>query len=598
MHPPIEDYALIGDMHTAALVSRAGSIDWLCLPRFDGAAVFAALLGTGEHGAWRIGPAAADARTTRSYRGDTMVLSTRFETGDGEAELIDFMPVPAREGHVSVVRVVRGLRGAVEMLFDLAMRFDYGRTVPWVRRTEYGISAVAGPHAIDVHSPIELSGEDFHTVAQFTVREGDELAFTFTSHPSHRPPPEPVDALAALDETQAWWERWMGAHEVTDEWHGLVRRSLLTLKALTYAPTGGMVAAPTTSLPTYIGGARNWDYRYCWLRDATFTLYTLLITGFREEAQRWEDWLLRAVAGRPDQLHVMFGIGGERLLPEVELDWLPGYMDSKPVRVGNAASTQLQLDVFGEVMDVFHVARRYGLATDGDSWRMQRAMMATLEQVWREADEGIWEIRGPRRHFTHSRVMSWVAFDRAVKAVERWGLDGPVERWRQLREEIHREICDNAYKEAKGAFTQHYETDELDSSVLMMPLVGFLPATDPRMVSTIEAIQRELTDDGFVHRYRTASGVDGLEGDEGAFVLCTYWLADALILAGRREEGRALFEKIAGIANDVGLLSEEYDPNAKRLLGNYPQAFSHIGLVNTAENLLLDKGPAHHRAIA
>jgi GH15 family glucan-1,4-alpha-glucosidase len=597
MHAPIEDYALIGDLHTAALVSRDGSIDWLCLPRFDGAAVFAALLGTPEHGRWRIGPAGGGARVVRAYRGDTMVLGTRFETAEGEAELIDFMPVPATEGQVVVARVVRGLRGAVPMEFDLAMRFDYGRTVPWVRRTDYGINAVAGPHAVDVRSPVQLEGEDFHTLARFVVREGDEVAFTLTSHPSHRPPPDPIDALAALDETQRWWERWMGAHEVTDEWQGLVRRSLLTLKALTYAPTGGMVAAPTTSLPTFIGGARNWDYRYCWLRDATFTLYTLLITGFREEAQRWEEWLLRAVAGRPDQLHVMFGIGGERLLPEVELDWLPGYMESRPVRVGNAASTQLQLDVFGEVMDVFHVARRYGLTLDGDSWRMQRAMLTTLEQVWREADEGIWEIRGPRRHFTHSRVMSWVAFDRAVKAVERSGLDGPVDRWRQIRDEIHREVCERAYHATKGAFTQHYETDELDSSVLVIPLVGFLPATDPRMVSTIEAIQRELTDDGFVHRYRTASGVDGLEGEEGAFVLCTYWLADALILAGRRAEGRALFEKVAAIANDVGLLSEEYDPKARRLLGNYPQAFSHIGLVNTAENLLLDKGPAHHRSV-
>ena len=611
----IEDYALIGNTYTAALVGRDGSIDWLCMPRFDSGACFAGLLGGPEQGRWLLAPDALAQRPTstgesttaagpkaravrRSYRRDTLILETEFELEDGaRAAVIDFMPILDLEDRVDLVRIVEGRRGTVPMRMEAAFRFDYGRIVPWVRRRDYGLSAIAGPDAIELRTPVEMHGENFTTVANFSVGEGERIPFTLTWYPSHRPEPDERSATQMLDETETSWREWSALCTVTGRWREQVMRSLITLKALTYSPTGGIVAAPTTSLPEKIGGVRNWDYRYCWLRDATFTLYSLLTSGYTEEAIAWGEWLLRAVAGSPRELQIMYGLAGERRLTELELPWLPGYERSAPVRAGNAAHDQFQLDVYGEVMDVLHVARRHSVILRDDAWPMQQILMEFLESHWDQPDEGLWEVRGPRRHFTHSKVMAWVAADRAVKAVERHGLEGPVERWRSLRAAIHADVCRHGFNPERNAFVQYYGGRALDASLLMIPLVGFLPVNDPRVASTVDAIQRELTRDGFVMRYISEEGsVDGLPSGEGAFLPCTFWLADNLAMMGRYEEARRIFVRLLGVCNDVGLLSEEYDPDLKRQLGNFPQAFTHVFLINTAHNLTLGEGPALHRA--
>ncbi|MDQ3417488.1 MAG: glycoside hydrolase family 15 protein [Acidobacteriota bacterium] len=590
MASKIEDYALIGDCQTAALVARDGSIDWLCFPRFDSPACFAALLGTPEHGRWLIAPADPIRRVTRAYRGDTLVLDTTFETDTGAVTLTDCMPI--RTGQPDVVRLVRGVRGTVRMRTELVIRFDYGSVTPWVRRTESGLSAVGGPDTIEVHTPVPLRGEGWTTAGEFEVAEGDQVPFVLTWHQSHEDAPRPVDAALAIEATVNWWHAWSATCSYQGEWRDAVVRSLITLKALTYTPTGGMVAAPTTSLPEHIGGKRNWDYRYCWLRDSTFTLAALIQSGYIEEANAWRRWLLRAVAGRGDELHIMYGLSGERRLPEQELPWLPGYENSAPVRIGNAAYNQFQLDVFGEVLDCLHLGRLFDLNDDGGEWRIERELLKRLEAVWQQPDEGIWEVRGPKRHFTHSKLMAWVAFDRAVKDVERFGLEGPVDRWRSLRDQLHREICHQGFDVGRNTFVQYYGGHEVDASLLMMAEVGFLPPSDPRIVGTVAAIERDLLRDGFVDRYRTDSGVDGLPTGEGAFVLCTYWLADNYALMGRTAEAREVFERLLAVRNDVGLLAEEYDPIDRRQLGNFPQAFSHLGLINTARNLTQHDKPA------
>jgi GH15 family glucan-1,4-alpha-glucosidase len=588
----IEDYGLIGDGQAAALVSRDGSIDWLCLPRFDSPACFAALLGTPENGQWRVAPAAPVRSVRRRYREDTLVLETDYETEAGSVTLVDFMP--PRSTQPDLVRIVMGRSGRVPMRTDLSVRFDYGWVVPWVRREDGGIVAVGGPEILHLRSDVELHGEDFRTAGDFDVVQGQTVSFVLSWHPSHLARPAVASAEQALRETEDWWREWARACAYEAEWREAVLRSLITLKALIYAPTGGIVAAPTASLPELLGGARNWDYRYCWLRDATFTLYALLENGYRDEARAWREWLLRAVAGKASQLQIMYGLAGERRLPELELDWLPGYEGSRPVRIGNAAHGQFQLDVFGEVADVLHLCRRKGLQPTRDGWRLQGGLLEYLESRWEEPDEGIWEVRGPRRHFTHSKMMAWVALDRAVKDAERYGLDAPLDRWRALRDRIHAEVCARGYDAERGAFVMCYGGKDLDASLLMMPLVGFLPAADPRVGRTVEAIERELLRDGLVRRYREDSCVDGLSGGEGTFLLCSFWLADNYALLGRHDDARRLFERLLGIRNDLGLLSEEYDPVAGRMLGNFPQAFSHVGLVNTARNLALH-GPAADR---
>ncbi len=595
MSKPIEDYALIGDTQTAALVGRDGSIDWLCLPRFDSGACFAALLGDSRHGRWLIAPTGGATRTRRRYVGDTLVLETETETADGTVRLIDCMP--PRQTQPDLVRVVEGVRGRVPMRMELVVRLDYGAVVPWVRRLDGTLSLVAGPDALELRTPVETRGLGLRTVAEFSVEAGQQVPFVLTWHPSHEGAPQPLDAVAAVEETKSWWRAWSGRGCYDQGWSGLVRRSLVVLKALTYGPSGGIVAAATTSLPESLGGVRNWDYRFCWLRDATFTLYALMIAGYEGEARAWRDWLLRAVAGEPSAMQIMYGPAGERRLPELELEWLPGYAESRPVRIGNAASRQHQLDVYGEVMDALHQARRAGIEPSAPAWDLQRALLEFLESAWHEPDEGIWEVRGPRRHFTHSKVMAWVAMDRAVKAVERFHLEGPVERWRQVRQEIHDEICERGYDAERRTFTQYYGSRQLDASLLMAPLVGFLPAHDERVRGTVEAIQRELCRDGFVMRYSNEGpdSVDGLPGGEGAFLACSFWLADNLALLGRADEARRLFEQLVSVANDVGLLAEEYDPDAGRLVGNFPQAFSHVALVNTARNLSTVGGPMEDR---
>jgi GH15 family glucan-1,4-alpha-glucosidase len=582
----IEDYALLGDMRTAALVSRQGSIDWLCLPRFDSGACFAALVGERGHGHWRLAPASPPRQVRRRYREGTLVLETLFSTETGVVRLIDCMP-PGEE-LPNVVRMVVGVEGEVAMRMDLVIRFDYGRSVPWVRKVGDALHAVAGPDALALHTPVKTHGEGLTTVAHFVVRAGEHIPFVLGWHPSHELVPPPLDADAAIEKADRWWREWMSRCPYEGPWRDAVWRSLITLKALTYAPTGGIVAAPTTSLPEWPGGIRNWDYRYTWLRDATFTLYALLLGGYQEEARAWRDWLLRAVAGSPEQLQILYGVAGERRIPELVLDWLPGHAGSAPVRVGNAAVEQFQLDVYGEVMDALHNAARAGIAPDPFAWRVQRKLLDFLETSWREPDEGLWEVRGGRQQFTHSKVMAWVAFDRAVKAVERArgeAPDGPVERWRAIRDEIHAEICARGFDKGRNTFTQAYGSKDLDAALLMMPLVGFLRRDDPRLAGTVAAIERELMRDGFVHRYRTTGSEDGLPPGEGAFLLCTFWLADNYALLGRTKEARALFERLLAVANDVGLLAEEYDPAGRRLLGNFPQAFSHVGLINTAFNL-------------
>jgi GH15 family glucan-1,4-alpha-glucosidase len=589
----IEDYAIIGDCQTAALVSRDGSVDWLCLPRFDSGACFAALLGTPENGRWSIAPT-CEARSTRRYRGDSLILETDHETADGAVTVVDFMP--PRGAQPDLVRIVKGRRGTVRMCVEIVIRFDYGWIVPWVRKEDGGLRAVAGPDVLHLHSDVPLHGENFRTFGEFDVHEGETLSFVLTWHPSHLSAPSPVDPTRALEQTERWWRKWAGRCTYEGEWRDAVMRSLITLKALTYAPTGGMVAAATTSLPEELGGVRNWDYRYCWLRDATFTLYALLMNGYREEARAWREWLLRAVAGKPSQLSIMYGIAGERRLTELELDWLPGYESSRPVRIGNAAQQQNQLDVFGELADVLSLGRKLDLETSQDGWRLERSILDALESRWEQTDEGIWEVRGPGRHFTHSKMMAWVAVDRALRDAEKYGLEGPLDRWRSLRDRIHAEVCTRGYDAGLGAFVQYYGARSCDASLLMMPLVGFLPAGDPRVRGTVAAIERELLHEGFVVRYSSHTGVDGLPPGEGVFLLCTFWLADNYALAGRHDEARAVFERLLAVRNDVGLLSEEYAPGLGRLLGNFPQAFSHVGLVNTARNLDTT-GPAAHRAV-
>ncbi len=597
---PIEDYALIGDCATVALVGRNGAIDWLCLPRFNDAACFAALLGDAANGTWRIAPAADHVKSSRRYRGNTLVLETTFETARGRVALIDFMPVGADgrpTGGTAIVRLVRGLAGQVPMHMHMALRFDYGSAIPWVTRLPdgtHGISAIAGPDLVALRTPVKLHGRDMTTQSEFTIGAGETIPFVLQHEVSHRPPPPPLDPDAALTTTEAFWEGWSARCRYDGEWREPVLRSLLTLKALTFETTGGIVAAPTTSLPERLGGSRNWDYRFCWLRDTTLTLLALMQAGYYDEAKDWRDWLHRAVAGAPAQIQIMYGLAGERRLDEWELPWLAGYQGAKPVRIGNAAAGQLQLDVYGEVVDALHQARAGGLASAPASWDLQRKLIEHLEAIWGEPDEGIWEVRGGRRQFTFSKVMAWVAFDRAVKDIEGFGLHGPVDRWRAIRDQIHETVCREGFNAGKGSFVQQFGGEELDASLLMIPMVGFLPHDDPRVCGTIDAIARELVEDGFVRRYRTEAGADGLPPGEGAFLACSFWLADCLHMQGRREEARALFERLLALRNDVGLLSEEYDPQAKRLVGNFPQAFSHIALIGSAMNLS-DAGPAHER---
>ena len=589
----IEDYGIIGDTQTVALVGRDGSIDWLCLPRFDSGASFGALLGNDEHGCWQLAPMGEILSTRRAYRPGTLILETKFETAEGCVKIVDCMPI--RQSDADLIRVVQGVRGTVRMKMRLIIRFDYGSIVPWLRRLSDRLEAVAGPDAISLWSDVETHGEGLTTVAEFDVSEGQSFAFDLLWHPSHESPEKRGNTATKIEETEAWWNEWRAEAKCEGEWCEAIKRSLITLKALTYVPTGGIVAAPTTSLPECIGGTRNWDYRYCWLRDATFTLYALMESGHKDEACAWVDWLLRAVAGNPGELQIMYGLAGERRLEERELEWLPGYENSAPVRVGNAAYNQFQLDVYGELMDALHQARCSGIEVQPHAWHIQRAIMEFLEKAWREPDEGIWEVRGPRRHFTHSKVMAWVAFDRAVKAVEQFGREGPVDCWRSHRDALRQEICERGFNVAKNTFVQEYDGDALDASLLMIPLVGFLPPEDDRVRGTIAAIERELVRGGFVLRYLTETNVDGLPHEEGAFLLCTFWLADNYALAGRWAEAREVFERLLAVRNDLGLLAEEYDPRTKRQLGNFPQAFSHVGLINTARNLSRRGGPAQKR---
>ncbi|MEV7276287.1 glycoside hydrolase family 15 protein [Streptomyces sp. NPDC093111] len=580
----IEAYALIGDLQTAALVGRDGSVDWLCLPRFDSAACFAALLGDEDNGHWRIAPKGATTCTSRRYVEDTLVLETRWETRTGTVDVVDFMP--QRDEAPDLMRIVRGVSGSVEMSAALRLRFDYGSIVPWVRRAEGHRVAVAGPDSVWLRSepPVKTWGQQFATCSSFTVGAGEEVAFVLTWHPSHQPRPDLVDPFEALEQTLADWKEWAARCTYQGPYRDTVVRSLITLKALTYAPTGGIVAAATTSLPEEVGGVRNWDYRACWLRDSSLTLGALLSAGYIEEAAAWRDWLLRAVAGDPADLQIMYGPAGERRLPETTLPWLRGYADSAPVRIGNAAVEQFQLDVYGEVMDSLSRAREAGIPAERHAWNLQLSLLGFLESTWREPDEGLWEVRGPRRHFVHSKVMAWVAADRAVRTLEAEPtLPGDPARWRAMRDEIHAEVCAKGYDPVRNTFTQAYGSRELDAATLLIPQVGFLPPEDPRVRGTVDAVRAELTQDGFVRRYSTeGASVDGLPGEEGTFLVCSFWLADALRLTGRTEEARELFERLIGLCSDVGLLAEEYDPATGRQLGNFPQAFSHIGLVGTA----------------
>jgi GH15 family glucan-1,4-alpha-glucosidase len=594
MAPRIEDYALIGDCTTAALVSRAGSIDWLCWPRFDSPACFAALLDTPEAGRWRIGPADQDGRITRRYRAGTMILETDFETDEGAVRLIDFMPVNAANS--SIVRIVRGLRGRVSMCFELKLRFDYGEVVPWVTRlrTGFGVRAIAGPSLVVLHSTQVLEGRDLTTVSSFMVEADGEEFFVLSHGPSHLAAPAVPDPDSALNATEAFWTDWCEHGTYRGPYREQVQRSLLTLKALTYAPTGGIVAAPTTSLPEELGGSRNWDYRYCWLRDATLTLLALMQAGYREEARAWSEWLRRSVAGSPGQIQTIYGLAGERRLPEWEVDWLAGYQGAKPVRIGNAAHTQLQIDIFGEVVDALYESSRGGLAPVQETWDLECAIVEHLMTLWHEPDESIWEVRGPRQQFTFSKILAWVALDRIVKGAEGRGHVERLDAWRALRDEIHETVCREGYNTDKQSFVQSFGSDVLDASVLMIPLVGFLPATDPRMRCTVAAIERELMHDGLVRRYLPHETEDGQSGSEGVFLACSFWLADNMALQGRHDDARALFERLLALSNDLGLLSEEYDPATQRQVGNFPQAFSHLALINTALNLT-DNGPAQQR---
>lgn len=595
----LEEYGFIGDLHTGALIHASGTVEWLCLPRFDSESCMAALLdgGNPERGCWEMAPVEGRGPGRQRYRSDTLILETEFDTGAGTVGVIDFMP-PGGDRH-DVVRIVEGRRGTVEMKLRLLLRFDFGRTIPWIRHQPGDLQAIAGPHAVAIRSPKPLDVDDDGVIrARFRVAAGERTAFALTWHHSERPTPEDFDAEHLLQQTERFWRDWSGRCTYRGEWREAVMRSLITLKALTYQPTGGVVAAPTTSLPEHIGGVRNWDYRYCWVRDATFTLFALLKSGFTEEGDAWTEWLDRAVGGRAEQIQILYAAAGERRLPEFELKHLHGYENSRPVRIGNAATEQLQLDIFGEVLDVTHLRRQMGYPTAPDSWRVQRRLVDYVAEHWREPDEGIWEVRGPPRHFTHSRVMAWVALDRGIKAVEQFGLEGDAARWRRLREEIHADVCAHGYNRDRGYFTQYYGSTTLDGSLLMLPLVGFLPATDPRVERTILAIRDQLACDGLVYRYdpRAAPEVDGLPPGEGAFLACSFWLVDALSLLGRHDEARALFERLLRVRTPLGLLSEEYDCEGRRLVGNFPQAITHVSLVNSALNLAGESAPARQRS--
>jgi GH15 family glucan-1,4-alpha-glucosidase len=592
----LEDYGFIGDMHTGALVGINGSMDWLCMPRFGNAACFAALLGSEENGCWRISPRKPVQKARHDYRKETLILETVFETEDGVVKLIDYMPPRAK--YRDVVRIVEGIRGRVEMESKLIIRFDYGLTIPWVQQSDEGLTAMAGPNALVLRADVPTFGEDLSTVARFSIGEGERKSFILTWYPSHESPPDPINSWYSLMDTEKYWRKWASRCTYQGEWRDAVVRSLLTLKALTYAPTGGIVAALTTSLPEKLGGVRNWDYRCCWLRDATFTLYALMQSGYTEEAAAWSHWLLRAVAGDPAQLQILYGAMGERRLTEVVLPHLTGYENSAPVRIGNAASEQFQLDVYGEVMDAIHLAREMNIDCDPAYWHLQRHLIDFVEAHWTDPDEGIWEIRGPRRHFTHSKVMAWVVMDRAVRAVEEYGFEGDVERWRKLRQTIHDEVCEKGFHSERKAFTQFYGSERLDASLLMLPLVGFLPATDERVQSTINLIEKELLIDGYVLRYNPEDSalVDGLPPGEGAFLPCTFWLADCLYLIGQEQKAREIFQRLLNVQTSLGLLAEEYDTGQRRLVGNFPQAFTHVSLINTARNLSPKPGPAEHRS--
>lgn len=591
----IEDYAIVGDCGTAALIGRNGSVDWLCWPRFDSRACFAALVGNIDNGRWLIAPDAGPTSIRRRYLDDTLVLETTFETADGAVALIDFMP-PRGEAS-DLVRVVKGIRGRVAMRTELVIRFDYGSLVPWVTRLPDGtLRAVAGPDMLVLRTPAPIRGEQLKTVAEFVVGAGETVPFVLSFGPSYRDSPAAVDWEAALEDTIAFWRDWTDRAEYSGPYAGAVRRSLMVLKALTYAPTGGVVAAPTTSLPEELSGSRNWDYRYCWLRDATFTLLALMNSGYFEEAGQWRDWLLRAVAGMPSQMQIMYGVTGTRRLDELEVPWLQGYEGARPVRIGNSASSQFQLDIYGEIMDVLHLARCGGLGGDETAWALQVKLLEHLECIWQNPDQGIWEIRGPQQHFTFSKVMAWVAFDRAIKSAEKDELDGPIQRWAALRDQIHAEVCDKAYSTELKSFTQSYESKQLDASLLLLALVGFLPPTDHRILGTVRAIEMSLVENGLVRRYQTECTDDGLPGSEGVFLACSFWLADTYLLLGRRNDARRLFEYLLSLRNDVGLLSEEYDVAKSRMLGNFPQALSHIGLINTAHNLMQGEKPVEQRS--
>jgi GH15 family glucan-1,4-alpha-glucosidase len=594
----IEDYAVIGNCETVALVGRDGSIDWLCLPRFDSGACFCALLGGPEHGRWLIAPTQNDVRITRRYLGDTLILETIFATAQGSASLTDFMY--RRDGSSELVRIVRGLQGQVPMRTEMIVRFDYGAVVPWVSQQEDGrLLFIAGPDRLLLDTPVQTHGEGLRTVGDFTVREGEEVSFVLNWSRSFRaalPPMTAAELADARKQVESYWAGWAAAFKPPERWGDAVLRSLLTLKALAHWETGGIVAAGTTSLPEKLGGPRNWDYRFCWLRDATFTLYALIGAGFLDEAKAWHEWLLRAAAGAPDDLQTLYGVAGERRIEEYEIPWLPGYESSSPVRVGNGAVKQLQLDVYGEVLDAFYVARCAGLSTSEATWALERALISHLEKIWRDPDEGIWEVRGGPRHFTHSKVMAWVAFDRAVRSIEEFGLDGPLERWREIRSSIHQEVCERGYDPKQNAFVQSFGDATLDASLLLIPLVGFLPPDDRRVQGTVAAIERKLLRDGFVLRYDTGTEVDGLPPGEGAFLACSFWLVDNYVLLGRYDEAEALFERLLALANDVGLLAEEYDPHGRRQLGNFPQAFSHLALINSAHSLNTTRGAAHLRS--
>ena len=585
---------MIGDCHTAALVGSNGSIDWLCLPRFDSPACFAALLGEPEHGRWLLAPSATIQGIQRRYRDDSLVLETEFQTHRGRVRVIDFMPVSDRRW--DVVRIVEGLSGTVTMRTELIVRFDYGSIVPWVRRVDGLLLLTAGPDTLELDASVKVEGKNMKTVAEFSVRRGQRQSFVLNYRPSHFPTRPRVDPFKALKLTTSYWHRWSSRCRYRGRWRSAVLRSLITLKALTYQPTGGMVAAPTTSLPEKLGGVRNWDYRYCWLRDATFTLNALLLAGYNEEAAAWREWLLRAVAGSPNDLQIVYGVTGVRRLDEVELFWLPGYKKSRPVRVGNAASTQFQLDVYGEVMDTLHLARAAEMEPHPEAWNVQLALLEFLESHWQDPDEGLWEVRGPPRHFTHSKIMAWVAFDRAIKDAQKEGLDAPLARWRRMRDRIHAQVCKKGFDRANNTFVQSYESKFLDASLLVIPQVGFLPADDPRVLGTIAAIEKHLFFDGVLLRYSTGTGVDALPAGEGAFLACSFWLADCYVLTGRRTEAEALFEHLLTLGNDLGLFSEEYDPRAKRMLGNFPQALTHMSLVNTARLLSIPEKTARRAA--